>query len=36
MPFKNFLSGALAALLIGGANPFVQFCKDIMGNIHVK
>ena len=25
MPFKVFLSGALAALLFSGAKPFVQF-----------
>ena len=37
MSFKRFLSGALAALLFSGAEPFVQFLKEgIMGNIHVK
>ena len=29
---KDFLSGALAALLFSGAEPFMQF----MGNTHVK
>ena len=34
---NDFSSGALAALLFGGANPFLQFGKkSIMGNIHVK
>ena len=34
---KDFLSGALAALLLSGAEPFVQFLKEgIMGNIHVN
>ena len=33
-----YLSGALAALLFGGAEPFMQFLKEgvIMGNIHMK
>ena len=34
---KDFLSGALAALLFGGADRFMQFSKEgIMGNIYVK
>ena len=37
MSFKRFLSGALAALLFGGAEPFMQFSKEgIIGNIRVK
>ena len=36
-PLKDFLSGALAALLFSGAKPFMQFCKKgIMENIHLK
>ena len=33
-----YLSGALAALLFGGAEPFMQFLKEgvIMGNIDMK
>ena len=34
MSFKGFLYGALAALLFGGSERFVQ--EGIMGNIHVK
>ena len=33
---KDFLSGALAALLFGGAKPYVIFKDDIMWNINVK
>ena len=34
---KAFLSGAMAALLFGAAEPFVQFLKEgIIRNIHVK
>ena len=37
MSFKDFLSGALAVLLFGAAEPFMQFLKDgILGNIHVQ
>ena len=37
MSFKRFLSGALAALLFVGAEPFMQFSKEgIIGNIRVK
>ena len=32
---KDFLSGALAALLFNGAEQFMQF-EGILGNIHVK
>ena len=35
--FKDFLSRALAALLFGGAEPFMQFWKRAsQENIHVK
>ena len=37
MSFKRFLSGALVALLFGGAKPFMQILKEgIMGIIHMK
>ena len=37
MLFKDFLSGALAALLFGGPKQFMQTLKEgIMGNIRVK
>ena len=33
---RDFLFGALAALLFSGAEPFMLFLKEgIMGNIHV-
>ena len=32
-----YLSGALAALLLGGAEPFMHFLKEgVMGNNHMK
>ena len=35
--FKDFLPGALAALLFSGAEPFSAILKEgIIGNIHVK
>ena len=35
--FEDFLSRALAALILGGAETFMQFLKEgIMGKIHVK
>ena len=34
---KDFLSGALVALLFGEAKPFMQFYQEgIMGNNHVE
>ena len=33
---KDFLSGALVALLFSGAEPFMPLKEGIMGNIHVK
>ena len=37
MSFKRYsISRALAALLFGGAELFVQFGKGIMGNNNVK
>ena len=33
---KDFLSGALAALLFSGANIYAILKEGIMGNIHVK
>ena len=33
---KDFLSGAPAALLFSGAEPYAILKEDIMGNIHVK
>ena len=34
---KDFLSGALVALMFGGAKPFVKFLEEgIIGNIPVK
>ena len=33
---KDDLSGALSALLLGGAEPLCTFEEGIMGNIHVK
>ena len=37
MLFQDFLSGALATLLLGGAGNHLCILKEgIMGNIHVK
>ena len=33
---KDFLSRVIAALVFGGAEPFMQFVEGIMGNLHVK